>query len=165
MSRFSEEELDQYTIAVHGLKGASFNIHAEDVGNFAASLEAAARSGDIATIKAQNKDLIEATETLISSLNELLAKTEKSRDKKRRSISPDPMLLNRLFDASKQYRPALMEEAITELEKYEYDSGGDLVLWLREQFENLEYEAIQECLENENGLKETAQANHLPGED
>jgi hypothetical protein len=40
-----------------------------------------------------------------------------------------------------------MEDTLAELEEYEYESGGDLVEWLREQMDNLEYEAIQERLE------------------
>jgi CheY-like chemotaxis protein len=163
--RFSEEDLDQYTIAVHGLKGSSYGICANEVGNYAAAMEAAARTGDIGTIKAQNSGLITTVETLISGLNELLAKIEKNNDKKRRADAPDPNLLDQLLAACKQYRPALMEEAVTELEKYEYDSGGDLVLWLREQLDNLEYDAIQDRLENQDMLSKAAKTNiHLQEE-
>jgi HPt (histidine-containing phosphotransfer) domain-containing protein len=164
---FSEEDTDQYTIAVHGLKGASYSIHADETGNYAAALEAAARAGDIGTIRAKNSGFIKTVETLISGLNELLAKVEKNRDKKQRAGTPDPNLLDKLLEAGKQYNLALMEEAVTELEKYEYDSGGDLVLWLREQVDNLEYEAIQDRLENHDGLSKTAKVNihsHLPEE-
>jgi hypothetical protein len=41
-----------------------------------------------------------------------------------------------------------MEEAVTELESFEYESGGELVVWLREQLDNLEYDAIHERLES-----------------
>jgi CheY-like chemotaxis protein len=149
---FSGENLDQYTIAVHGLKGSSYSICADEAGNFAAAMEAAARAGDIETIKAQNSGLIETVETLISGLNELVAKVEKSRGKKQRAGAPDPDLLSRLLEACKEYRPALMEDAVAELENYEYDSGGDLVVWLREQLDNLEYESIQDRLETQDSL-------------
>jgi CheY-like chemotaxis protein len=154
---FSEEKLDQYTIAVHGLKGSSYNICANEVGNCAAALEAAARKGDSGTIKAKNGWLIKTAETLISSLNELLVKNEKNKNKKQPAAVPDPHLLDKLLAASKQYRSALMEEAIVELERYEYDSGGDLVLWLREQLDNLEYDAIQDRLENQDSLSKTTE--------
>jgi hypothetical protein len=42
-----------------------------------------------------------------------------------------------------------MEELIAQLEGCEYESGGDLVVWLREQMDNLEYDAIRERLEAE----------------
>ena len=35
-----------------------------------------------------------------------------------------------------------MEEIMDELERYEYEEGGELVAWLREQIDSLEYEAI-----------------------
>jgi hypothetical protein len=40
-----------------------------------------------------------------------------------------------------------MEESLLELECYDYDTGGDLVVWLREHLDKLEYGAIQERLE------------------
>ena len=153
---FSEEALEQYTIAVHGLKGSSYSICADEAGNYAAALEAAARAGDIGTIKAQNSGLVATVETLISGLNGLVAKAEKNRGRKGRSAAPDSALLDRLLEACKQYRPALMEEAVTELEKREYDSGGDLVSWLREQVDNLEYDAIRDRLGTRKSLSKIA---------
>jgi hypothetical protein len=41
-----------------------------------------------------------------------------------------------------------MEEVLEELEKYSYESGDELILWLRRQFDGVDYEAIQERLEN-----------------
>jgi CheY-like chemotaxis protein/HPt (histidine-containing phosphotransfer) domain-containing protein len=154
---FSGEDTDQYAIAVHGLKGASYGICADEAGNYAAAMEAAARAGDIETIKAQNSGLIATVETLVSGLNGLLAKVEKNRDKKQRAGAPDPNLLDRLLGDCKQYRPALMEETMAELENYEYDSGGDLVVWLREQLDNLEYDAIQDRLETKDSLSNLLQ--------
>ncbi|MDR1446944.1 MAG: response regulator [Treponema sp.] len=144
---FSEKNLDQYTVTVHGLKGVSYSICANEAGNYAAALETAARTGDIGTINAKNGGLIETVETLLSGLNELLAKTKKGSAEKQRACVPDPVLLTSLLESCKKYRLGLMEEALAELEKYQYDSGGELVLWLREQFDNLEYEAIRDRLE------------------
>jgi hypothetical protein len=150
---------------VHGLKGSSYGICADEAGNYAAAMEAAARMGDVETIKAKNSGLVKTVETLISGLNELLVKIDKNKDKKRRAGAPDPNLLDKLLAACKQYRLALMEEAVTELEKYEYDSGGDLVLWLREQLDNLEYDGIQDRLENQDRLSKSVKTNiHLQEE-
>jgi hypothetical protein len=33
------------------------------------------------------------------------------------------------------------------LERYRYERGGDLILWLREQAENFDYEAMHKRLE------------------
>jgi CheY-like chemotaxis protein/anti-sigma regulatory factor (Ser/Thr protein kinase)/HPt (histidine-containing phosphotransfer) domain-containing protein len=153
---FSEEggcpvdcALDQYAITVHGLKGSSYSICANEAGDYAAALEIAARAKDIETIRAKTGGFIKTVETLLSNLNELLAKTEKGGTKKRRADVPDSFLLAGLLEACKQYKPiAELERTVVELEKYEYDSGGELVSWLREQLNNLEYDAIRDRLEN-----------------
>jgi PAS domain S-box-containing protein len=143
---FSEERLDQYTISVHGLKGASYNICANELGNYAAVLEAAARKGDIETIRVKNDRLIATAGTLVSGLNEILERVEKSKGKKQRAGAPDNRLLSRVLEACKEYKLTVMEEVVMELEKYEYDSGGELVSWLREQVDNLEYDRILDRL-------------------
>ena len=35
-----------------------------------------------------------------------------------------------------------MEEVMNELELYGYETGKELIIWLKEQVENLEYDAI-----------------------
>jgi hypothetical protein len=44
-----------------------------------------------------------------------------------------------------------MEAALKELESHSYETNGDLVPWLREQMDNLEYDTIVERLEKELG--------------
>jgi PAS domain S-box-containing protein len=145
---FPAGELDQYTITVHGLKGSSYGICADAAGQYAETLEMAARVGDIETIKTKNDEFIEIMERLLSGLNGMLANIEKSRGKKERAAAPEQAVLIKLLEACKQYQTMLMEKAVIELEKYEYDSGGELVLWLREQLDNLEYDAIRYRLES-----------------
>jgi hypothetical protein len=66
---------------------------------------------------------------------------------KPRFPAPDKGLLAQLLEACKHYKASLMEEALTKLEAQDYDSGGDLVAWLRDQMDNLEYDNIRERLE------------------
>jgi hypothetical protein len=42
-----------------------------------------------------------------------------------------------------------MEEIISSIESNDYDSGMELVCWLREQMDNLEYNAIRQRLESQ----------------
>jgi hypothetical protein len=99
-------------------------------------------------------------ETLLSGLNELLAKTEKGGTKKKRAGAPDRCLLAKLFEACKQYKPITeVERTMMELEKYEYDSGGELISWLRKQLDNLEYDAIRNRLENHEEFPKTETDN------
>jgi HPt (histidine-containing phosphotransfer) domain-containing protein len=153
--RFSGEGLDQYAITVHGLKGSSYSICANKAGDYAAALETAARAGDIETIKAKNGEFVKTVETLLSGLNKLLAKNGKGSVKKQRTGAPDRAVMSRLLEACKQYKPIeALENAVRELEKYDYDSGGELVSWLREQLDNLEYDAIRDRLENREKIQQ-----------
>ncbi|MCL2067581.1 MAG: ATP-binding protein [Treponema sp.] len=144
----SEENLEEYTVTIHGLKGSSFGICAESAGTRAEELENAARSGDREFVDAGTAGFVEETEYLLQNiLNYLINVSEASEPKPIVSV-PDEILLSQLLDACKEYRMNLMEEAMKKLEEYEYESGGELVEWLREQMDNLEYNAIQERLEN-----------------
>jgi hypothetical protein len=63
-------------------------------------------------------------------------------------LCPDDALLKNLLLASKSFMLPEMENIMTELESYRYQRDGDLIFWLREQVDNLEYEAIQKRLES-----------------
>jgi hypothetical protein len=116
-------------------------------------METAARAGDIETVSAKNGGLVKTVEVLLSGLNKLSAKIEGNRSEKQRTGAPDRTVLNRLLEGCKKYKPmAEIEKTMIELEKYEYDSGGELVSWLREQLDNLEYDAIRDRLESQAGL-------------
>jgi signal transduction histidine kinase/CheY-like chemotaxis protein len=141
------EDLRQYAINAHGLKGISYGICADKIGKYAEALEMAARAGDVEAVEAKNGGLIEATEKLLNALNGILPKTGLPEDKKLRAAAPDQAVLRQLLEACKQHKLPLMEEALIELDQYAYDTGGELVLWLREQMDNLEYRAIEERLE------------------
>jgi len=65
------------------------------------------------------------------------------------SEKPDPALLEKLTDAAKHYNVKVMDEILEKLESHEYEQGGELVKWLREQVDNLEYEAIYKKLEEQ----------------
>ncbi|MDR1240028.1 MAG: response regulator [Treponema sp.] len=145
---FSIDEMQQYIITVHGLKGASYGISAEKIGKYAEALEMAAKAGDIETINAKNSGLVEETEDLLKILNGILFELEKKKKQKPRASAPDRDLMIRILDACKQHDLPLMEEALLEIEQFDYDADGELVPWLREQVNKLGYNAIQERLEN-----------------
>jgi signal transduction histidine kinase/CheY-like chemotaxis protein len=147
----SKETLDSYTVTVHGIKGSSYQICAGEAGREAELLEKAAGAKDWDTIEARNGDFIRILEDLLENLGRFLAELAEAEEGKRRPAAarPDPVLLERLLDACKSYNTVIMEELLTELEKYAYESGANLVSWLRRQFDNIEYDAIREHLEKE----------------
>jgi hypothetical protein len=143
----SPENLSVYAVTVHGIKGSSYQICAGGIGKDAEILEFAAKAGDWETIRKNNGILVGNMETLLAGMREFLTHTEKEEDKPR-APAPDRELLARLLAACKEYNITVMEEALTELEKYSYESGNDLIIWLRQRLDNFDYELIQERLES-----------------
>jgi CheY-like chemotaxis protein len=73
----SRENLHNYAIAVHGLKGVCAAIGAEDARAKAYRLETAAKAGDLDTVLAENDALLQDAQTLVRDITDWLAKTEK----------------------------------------------------------------------------------------
>jgi signal transduction histidine kinase/CheY-like chemotaxis protein len=145
----------QYSIIVHGLKGSSNGIYATEVAKLALKLEQAANANDISTIKANHEHFVSTTHALIQSLEEFLLKISKSNAEssgngngKERKSAPEPQILEKIKEAAKHFKTSLMENFMAEIEQYEYDSGSDLVAWLRQNVDELEYEAIVKRLED-----------------
>jgi len=145
----SEEAIKDYTITVHGIKGASFGICADMAGKQAEALENAARSRDMKFIEMNNASFIEDVEKIFEELKELFTLITKQAGAKPVCEKPDPALLERLTEAARRYNVKVMDEILEKLEANEYEQGGELVQWLREQVDNLEYEAIYKKLEEQ----------------
>ncbi|MDR2110084.1 MAG: response regulator [Spirochaetaceae bacterium] len=143
----TRETLPEYAVTVHGLKGASYGVCAGEIGRWAEELEHAAKAGDYEKVSGENAAFIAAAEKTMDDIGNLLRKSDDRGPKKRTAPAPDKALLDKLLDASKRFKPAVMEEVMVEIEGYEYESGAELVTWLREQLDNLEYDAIRERLE------------------
>jgi len=144
-----DEDMGEYTIAVHGLKGSSYGICAQSVGKKAEDLEAASRRKEIEFVKAHNGILLDEAAALHQNLEKLLASAAENSTAKPSAKSPDPELLKQLLDACKQFKSSLMEEILEKIDKFQYESGGDLAQWLREQMDNLEYDAMEQRLTEE----------------
>ena len=155
MKNLSLENLPEYSITVHGLKGSSYGIFANDIGKMAQELEGFAKAGDFASVQAGNTDFIAMTESVLQELGALLEKASTARGVKPKMALPDTTLLSRLLVAAKRYKSTVMEEILEELESHDYESGGELVVWLREQIDNLEYDAICSRLEGTDTPKGT----------
>jgi signal transduction histidine kinase/DNA-binding response OmpR family regulator/HPt (histidine-containing phosphotransfer) domain-containing protein len=147
--QLADDDIGEYTIAVHGLKGSSYGICAQSVGKKAENLEAASRQKDIEFVKANNKILLEEAAALHQNLEKLLASAAEHSTAKPSAKAPDTELLKQFLDACKQFKSSLMEEILEKLDSFKYESGGDLVQWLREQTDNLEYDAMEQRLTEE----------------
>jgi signal transduction histidine kinase/CheY-like chemotaxis protein len=140
---------DEYIITVHGLKGSSAGICADEVTKQAEALEHAARKKDKRFIELNNDIFIRNVEELLERLRKFLSAVTEQENKKAVLPRPDPALLRELIEACKRYKVNVMEEIMEKLDECQYESGGELVQWLREQIDNLEYDAIQKRLESE----------------
>ncbi|MDR0456506.1 MAG: response regulator [Treponema sp.] len=143
---FHEEVMEEYVVTIHGLKGATFGICAETAAKQAEALEQSARKRDMQFIKLNHDPFIKTTEKLLEKLKVFLAGITEQGIIKPISPRPDAALLQEIAEACKHYKVNAMEEMLGKLELYQYESGGDLVLWLREQVDNLEYDVIHERL-------------------
>ncbi|MDR3255355.1 MAG: response regulator [Synergistaceae bacterium] len=141
--------LQNYTIKVHGLKGASYGICADKVGKLAEELEAAAKRDDREFIEARHGAFISVAEELISDLSSLLTKLSGDSGERDMMPAPDRELLSKMLDACRHFKIAEIKKLLSELSRYSYESGSDLMEWLEEQAENLEYEQMQNRLEKE----------------
>jgi HPt (histidine-containing phosphotransfer) domain-containing protein len=137
--------LADYAITIHGIKGSSYGISANSIGQKAEQLEHAARAGDADFVKEENEVFVKTAEQFIADLTGLLDILEEKMEKPHKA-APDPVLLARIRDAAESYDMGELDDAMEELEQCVYESDTDLVSWLREQIDKSEFEEITERL-------------------
>jgi HPt (histidine-containing phosphotransfer) domain-containing protein len=148
LSKRTKENLADYAIVVHGLKSSSRSIGAESAGAQAEELEFAAKAGGFTLVDGKTDDFIEAVQTLLKDLSEMLQKIAENNPKPRKA-APDVNVLAALTEACKNFDIDGVDKAMDELESYEYESGGDLVEWLRTQVNLTGFDQIAERLSNQ----------------
>ncbi len=135
------EKLDDYAIAVHGIKGSSYGICAREVGRLAEELERASKAGDLETVRSGHGAFAQAAEKLIEAIDEALSTIDAAANKPA-AASPAPELLRELRDASRAFDMDRVDAAMTALEAFHYETGGELVAWLRAQVDGMAFEEI-----------------------
>ena len=148
LRRVTEETLPESVTTVHGLKGAGANICAENAAA-AAVLEKAARNGDLEGFSAIILPFIEDTERLIYNIKSWLEIYDEN-IKKPRQKAPDGKVLAKLRQSCEEYDMSGIDEAMDELERVNYDTGGELVAWLREKIDIMEVGQVIARLAAEN---------------
>jgi HPt (histidine-containing phosphotransfer) domain-containing protein len=141
----STDALADYAITVHGIKGSSYGISADLIGQQAEQLEHAAKAGDVDFVKKENETFINATEQFIANLTGLLDVAEEDVAKPRKD-APDPVLLSRIYDAAENYDMSELDDVMEELEQCVYELDTTLVPWLRDQIDKSDFEEILERL-------------------
>jgi PAS domain S-box-containing protein len=80
------EDCEQYAIAVHGLKGASYNVMAGQVGKQAEELELLAKAGNISGLKSGHDNLSCAAKKLLTHMDEALAEQSLKRPTHKKTL-------------------------------------------------------------------------------
>jgi CheY-like chemotaxis protein len=136
-----EERLDDYRIKVHGIKGASYNIFADTIGKVAESLERASKAGDLDDVLASNPAFIKDSYAFLDNLDALLSSIDQQHPKPIKA-KPDDSILADLVAACRLYNIRKIDDAMAELEKYQYPSDGGLIKWLREHIDLMSFDPI-----------------------
>jgi HPt (histidine-containing phosphotransfer) domain-containing protein len=134
-----------YAITVHGIKGSSYGISADLIGQRAEKLERAAKEGNMAFIEAENQGFIDAAGKFIDGLKRIIESLEEKRERPLKP-APDTVLLEKIRDAAKNYDIGELDRIMEELEQYSYETNADLVIWLREQIDKSGFDEIVEWL-------------------
>ena len=140
----SAESINSFRIAVHGIKGASYDVFADDIGQSAAKLEDAAKAGRVDYIREHQPAFRHTALKQAGEIRDLLARIETSKRKKR--DKPDADALTKLRRACEICDMNGAEEAMAIIDEYDYYADDGLAAWLREKVEAVDYPAIEQRL-------------------
>ena len=143
--RVTIDTLGDYSIVVHGIKGASRSICAQTLGDSAEALEKAARTGDFDFVADNNPLLVHTAEKLVVALGAAIAAIDEANPKPKKE-KPDEEALARLMKACKEFDMDGVDAVIAQLVSYEYTADGGLVRWLKEMAEDADFFGILEKL-------------------
>ena len=137
--------LSDYKIIVHGIKGMSLGIFADHLGESARILEIAAEDGDFAFIESNNQVFVDEALKLVDDLDQLLKSIE---DEIPRPVkqAPDKDVLLNLLSACMVYDMHEVDEIMTEITRYKYESDDGLVEWLREKVSLMYFQEVADKL-------------------
>ncbi|MDR2401407.1 MAG: response regulator [Deferribacteraceae bacterium] len=140
-----EERLRDYAILLHGVKGSCRGICVEFLGNLAEDLEHAANSHDTDFVEQNCGEFLAETAKFINTLSNVLNEIEGENPKPEKDV-PAPDLLEKLAEYCNNFDMDGIDEVMTELDSYSYRSGRDLIQWLKNRIERLEFPEIRERL-------------------
>jgi len=140
----SKENLSIYAMTIHGIKGSSFGIFANEVGNEAEVLEKAALSSDFVFVNAGNPGFLEKIIRLVTDIEDALSisgvKRKPTKDK------PDDEMLKKLLDACVNFDIDEIDAAMSAIETYEYLNDDGLTAMLRKNLDQGKYRSIKQIL-------------------
>ncbi|MDR2600541.1 MAG: response regulator [Oscillospiraceae bacterium] len=143
VAAFNEKSVHEYKIRVHGIKGASYDIFADNVGKLAENLEKAAITEDIKYINENNQIFIDTVLDLAKKLEDVISLFD-NEDEKQLIDKPDKKVLAELAEACMIYSMDGVDNAMIELDKYRYETDNDLITWIKEEVNMMNLSAIEQ---------------------
>lgn len=141
----TSRNLNDYAIIVHGIKGTSRAIGAEEIGLLAEELERAAKNKLSGFCITGNRDFQRRAEKLIRDLEGYLDEHCETETKPFKD-APDPALLKRLKAASEGYNMTEMDAIMEDLESFTYGEDNEKILRIRDYIDNSDFSALNEML-------------------
>jgi CheY-like chemotaxis protein len=142
------DTLPNYAITVHGIKSSCRGICAEEAGSKAEALEHAAKAGDLNFVTANNPALIETIYELIEEIEKNFSLKTQRTDKLKKD-KPYAEALFKLAKACEEFNATEADAIMEEIEIFDYEADGGLVLWLRENIKQMNFMDIAERLSKE----------------
>jgi CheY-like chemotaxis protein len=138
---FSAENMNDYAVIVHGIKSSNRSIGAEALGAKAEALEHAAKAGNVDFIRENHESFILEVDQLLDGLNAEINRAAAGNQKPRKP-EPSEEALEELLQACRAFDIDGVDRAMEELESCEYETGADLVVWLREKADGMGFKEI-----------------------
>jgi len=142
----TDEGVTDYKIKVHGIKGASYDVFADQIGKEAEILELAAVAGNLTLIRDRNPAFLEAVGKFIDNIEDVLSLFIEDEALKPKKDKPDNESLSKLLDACKDHDMGNVDTAMTEIEQYQYTADDGLTAWLHENVDMINFTEIAEKL-------------------
>ncbi|MCL1861426.1 MAG: response regulator [Proteobacteria bacterium] len=140
----TEETLADYAIHIHGIKGSSYGIKACEIGKQAEELEHAAKAGNFRLVSQNTPLFVENAQKLLNALSSLLKPD--TPDIKPVKHAPNEALLDQMEEAAANFKIDELEDIIKSLERFKYETQAELIAWLREKVDQMEFLPIHERL-------------------
>jgi signal transduction histidine kinase/CheY-like chemotaxis protein len=132
----AKEDLTQYAVIAHGIKGSCRGICAEPLALQAEALERAAREGGLEFVDAHNSAFVAAARQLIADI-------ESKKNARGLAVSA---LLAKLRQACLRYDMDSVDAVMEDLEKTQDQTGAELIAWLKERALTADFENIADRL-------------------
>ncbi|MDR2481280.1 MAG: Hpt domain-containing protein [Spirochaetaceae bacterium] len=139
--RVSRENLDEYAVVVHGIKGVSRTIGAAAIGMKAEELEHAAKRRLLEFCITENVVFQQMTAKLISGLTAFV-ESRSVNIRKEMKAAPDENLLAQLKTACNRYDMTEIDKIMEELDSFSYRENNDIIEKIRDCLRSSDFPSI-----------------------